>query len=180
MRPILSLIPGKCPGTDTDTETLLNKELLHMTQKLVQVSRPIPILITRPKKCPNRDRYWYHSPWYRCFRYDIDTDTFAGSKSRLIPIAGRCPGTDTDTETLLNKNSAKTIQKMHKPLDRYRDWYRDSKTASIETDTDTKGLGIGLFDTIPIFPSVSAKLLLKCGKPRLFNRKIIFHGWLKN
>ena len=43
-----------------------------MTQKLVQVSRPIPILITRPKKCPNRDRYWYHSPWYRCFRYDTD------------------------------------------------------------------------------------------------------------
>ena len=25
----------------------------------------------------------------------------------------------------------------------------------IDTDTDTKGLGIGLFDTIPIFPSVS-------------------------
>ena len=43
-----------------------------MTQKLVQVARPIPILIPRPKKCPNRDRYWYHSPWYRCFRYDTD------------------------------------------------------------------------------------------------------------
>ena len=33
----------------------------------MQVARPIPILIPRPKKCPNRDRYWYHSLRYRFF-----------------------------------------------------------------------------------------------------------------
>ena len=44
---------------------------------------------------------------------------------------------------------------MLRPLDRYRYWYRDSRNPWIETDTDTSCLGIGTFDTIPIFTSVS-------------------------
>ena len=94
-------------------------------------------------------------PWIET---DTDTDTQTQSTSRpiLILIPWNCTGTDTDTDTLLNKNSAKTLQKMLRPLDRYRYWYRDSRNHWIETDTDTSCLGIGTFDTIPIFPSVSA------------------------
>ena len=103
-------------------------------------------------------RYWY---WYFLWPWtetDTDTDTQTWSTSRpiLILIPWKCTGTDTDTDTLLNKNSAKTLQKMLRPLDRYRYWYRDSRNHWIETDTDTSCLGIGTFDTIPIFPSVSA------------------------
>ena len=42
------------------------------------------------------------------------------------------------------------------------------KKASIETDTDTKGLSIGLFDTILIFPSVSAECILAFTSYSLF------------
>ena len=102
-------------------------------------------------------RYWY---WYFLVPWietDTDTDTQTQSTSRpiLILIPWKCTGTDTDTDILLNKNSAKTFQKMLRPLDRYRYWYRDSRNPWIETDTDTSCLGIGTFDTIPIFPSVS-------------------------
>ena len=102
-------------------------------------------------------RYWY---WYFLLPWietDTDTDTQTQSTSRpiLILIPWKCTGTDTDTDILLNKNSAKTFQKMLRPLDRYRYWYRDSRNPWIETDTDTSCLGIGTFDTILIFPSVS-------------------------
>ena len=102
-------------------------------------------------------RYWYWyflGPWIET---DTDTDTQARSTSRpiLILIPWKCTGTDTDTDILLNKNSARTFQKMLRPLDRYRYWYRDSRNPWTETDTDTSCLGIGTFDTIPIFPSVS-------------------------
>ena len=102
-------------------------------------------------------RYWYWyfmGPWIET---DTDTDTQTQSTSRpiLILIPWKCTGTDIDTDTLLNKNSAKTFQKMLKALDRYRYWYRDSRNPWIETDTDTSCLGIGTFDTIPIVPSVS-------------------------
>ena len=105
-------------------------------------------------------RYWY---WYFLWPWtetDTDTDTQTWSTSRpiLILIPWKCTGTDTDTDTLLNKNSAKTLQKMLRPLDRYRYWYRDSRNHWIETDTDTSCIGIGTFDTIPIFPSVSGIL----------------------
>ena len=104
-------------------------------------------------------RYWYWyfmGPWIET---DTDTDTQTQSTSRpiLILIPWIWTGTDIDTDTLLNKNSAKTFQKMFKALDRYRYWYRDSRNAWIETDTDTSCLGIGTFDTIPIFPSVSGR-----------------------
>ena len=61
-----------------------------MTQKPVQVARPIPILILRPKKCPNRDRYWYHSPWYRCFRYDTDIPVCLCRIGMVIEIESSC------------------------------------------------------------------------------------------
>ena len=71
-RPILILIPGKCPGTDIDTETLLNKVSFHVKQNMVQWPQPRLILIPRLKYVPDRYWYWYQRPWYRPFRYDTD------------------------------------------------------------------------------------------------------------
>ena len=107
------------------------------------------------------------------FWYDIDTDTFAGSKSipRLILILGiglnrdrywywyqeNVPGLILIPRLYLIRNPFMSNMIWSNGLHRDWYWYPDSNMSRI--DTDTKGLGIGLFDSIPIFPSVSA---LKC------------------
>ena len=106
------------------------------------------------------------------FWYDTDIDTFAGSKSipRLIPILSislnrdrywhwyqkNVPGLILIPRLYLIRNCCIWPKNWCRWLDRYRYWYRDPRNAPIETDTDTTALGIGVFDTIPIFPSVSA------------------------
>ena len=106
------------------------------------------------------------------FWFDTDTDTFSGSRSipRLILILKiglnrdrywywyqeNVPGLILIPRLYLIRNCCIWPYNWCRWLDRYRYWYRDPRNAPIETDTDTTALGIGVFDTIPIFPSVSA------------------------
>ena len=105
------------------------------------------------------------------FRYDTDTDTFSGSGSipRLIPILEiglnrdrywywyqeNVPGLILIPRLYLIRDPFMSNKILSNGLNRDWYWYRDSNMSRIDTDTDTKSLGIGLFDTIPIFPSVS-------------------------
>ena len=76
---------------------------------------------------------------------DTDTCNLFYWRPRLILIPGKCPETDSDTN-----NSPKTLQRMHNPLDQYRDY----RKTLIEADTDTKGLIVDGLYTIPVPISV--------------------------
>ena len=108
----------------------------------------------------------------RNFDTILNTDTVAGSKSipRLILILGidldrdrywywyqeNVPGLILIPRLYLIRDPFMSNKIWSNGLNRDWYWYRDSNMSRIDTDTDTKSLGIGPFDTIPIFPSVSA------------------------
>ena len=141
------------------------KSHVHISnQKIIPLSGPT-ICIPFTDCCESRDRRDQN------FWYDTDIDTFAGSKSipRLIPILSislnrdrywhwyqkNVPGLILIPRLYLIRNCCIWPKNWCRCLNWYRYWYPDPRNAPIETDTDTTALGIGVFDTIPIFPSVS-------------------------
>ena len=147
-----------------------------------RISGLIPILILWLPL--NRYRDWYRDSEEPPIDTGTDTDTQRSPQS--IPILILIPAPQSILILipilLLHKvfhfprKSVKfwiySPKKLRKPLNRYRDLYRDSEKLPIDTGTDTGtqkspqsipililipsiSIRIRLFDTIPIFPSVS-------------------------
>ena len=106
--------------------------------------------------CESRDRR------DQKFRFDTDTDTFSGSRSipRLILILKVDLNRDRywywyqeNVPGLILIPRLYLIRILPKP-------YKKCTSLWIDTGTDTKGLCIGLFNTIPIFLPVSGSFQL--------------------